>query len=505
MPSWVLLVPKGWWVALIFATSMAGALRWVTVPRFPTPFSPAVSPTDKTIPGREWLFAPVAPETWETAAWDAPVTSLEPRTSSGGIFRVDPYTAYASWEETGLYPDAVVIGDVVGDARPDIVMTTVGPFTGLVDFMLLVFEQKPDGSLRAPIMASYFDQTALTGLDLVDLDSDGRAEIIVGHGSGLTVFKRQGAGFVATKIEADREATNLAILDVDHDGHPDVFAQSGQSGANIYFSNGSGGFDEIVPFSTAVFGIDSLEVRDFTGDGLDDVILTNGQGFSKVWVHAGDLDSGLRPAKVFDFKSLLRYPPKGMVVADFNNDGRLDIALSDSGDTVNQQPGIQIVYQNAAGELVNPVKLMTAHPAGKIVAADLDGNGLMDIAALYNSWNTLAYFLQQPGGFQPAVTLSTTTMPGFNAFYRDTSMAAGDVNSDGCADIVVADPNSGLLVFPGRNCQPRRAPPIVYCRTQAPVAGDMSRVGSKINILQSADGDGYRGRTVPRGVPVRPR
>jgi hypothetical protein len=379
---------------------------------------------------------------------------LESAQQLAATFTVDPAVHY--YPPDGANAERVVVGHVIGDSRPDIVVTTMGLAGWSAD--VLIYEQKPDGTLARPVtLMTVVDGTATrTGLELIDLDYDGRNEIVVGHDKGLVVLRYNGTSFTRTPIESALELQYLSALDADGDGNTDIFAQRAQEGAEIHFGDGTGGFNRKAPMATSVSGYNTVEVRDFTGDGYQDLILTNGQGWSKVWVYPNNPGSGLKPAKVFDFSALLHYPPQGLAVADFNGDRKPDLALSDSGDQTNANTGVRIVYQDANGALVGPRLLPTWTAPGAIAAGDLDGNGLADVVTLYSSFNTMAYMLQQPTGFQAAVTLPTQPPTyTYNSFYEDNSLVVADVNSDRCLDIVVADMNYGMLVFAGRNCKPR--------------------------------------------------
>src|SRR5919197_2639401 len=95
----------------------------------------------------------------------------------------------------GSWPDAVAIGDVTGDGRNDVVMTTHFYFDDAHDYRLWVFAQAPDGTLSPPVPYP----TAATynnGPDSVavgDLTGDGRADVVLGlAGLGVQVFPQLG-------------------------------------------------------------------------------------------------------------------------------------------------------------------------------------------------------------------------------------------------------------------------------------------------------------------------
>ena len=64
--------------------------------------------------------------------------------AAAGMFA--PYQAYP----VGSWPEAVAIGDVTGDGRADVVMTTSYYFDPANDFRLFVFAQAADRTLEPP-------------------------------------------------------------------------------------------------------------------------------------------------------------------------------------------------------------------------------------------------------------------------------------------------------------------------------------------------------------------
>ena len=65
--------------------------------------------------------------------------------SASGVF------APVQWYPVGSNPAAVAIGDVTGDGRNDVVMTTSYYFDPANDFRLWVFAQRADGHLASPV------------------------------------------------------------------------------------------------------------------------------------------------------------------------------------------------------------------------------------------------------------------------------------------------------------------------------------------------------------------
>jgi hypothetical protein len=383
-------------------------------------------------------------------ALPAAVAAFDSTTPAG--FRVDPFRAYPVG---GGIVGTVALGDVNGDRRLDAVVTTEladypGPET------VHVFLQNANGTLAAPRSIPYSDLASWAGVTNADLDRDGVSEIIVGHAfgydAGITVLRWQGGTFATREFLGTIDAIDVVAADLDGDGYQDIFAQSWADGAEIYYGDGSGGVSRITKIASAAFGYNSLSTGDFTGDGLIDVAVTNGQGYPKVWIF---------PAKkvttplVYDVSAQLRYPPGGLSISDLDTDGDLDMVLATSGMEGYIPYGIQLYERGAGNSLAPGALLKTGREDPEAIAVgDLDGNGLPDIVTMHASWNEMGYFLQQPGGFDPEMEMTTTSTPWFNSHYRNDALALGDLDGNGCSDIAIADAaTESLVVFYVRNCR----------------------------------------------------
>ena len=355
-------------------------------------------------------------------------------------------------------PEQVIVSDVTGDGRNDIVMTA----TTFSEIVLRIHPQNEDGTLSIPLEYRFPIYSARGGsLEVVDLDNDGLPEIVMGTESSIVVLKRSGQAFTSQSRAAPIRLLSLGAIDLDGDGHRDVFAQSWGEGAELYFSDGRGGFRGSMPLSTPLAGYNTLEISDFTGDGTPDVVMTNGQGRSRVFIYPGSPLGGLLDKIEIDLPSSQSWPAYGVTVADMNRDGRADLVVSDQGNALSPSRGVHVLYRGADNTFVREEFLQfpgTYQRPGAVQVADLDGNGYPDIVTMMNSYDQMAYILQGPSGFaQPVYHWTEDNGLWTNNFYFDNSFAIGDVNSDGCPDVVLAEASSSLRVFYGRNClQPAR-------------------------------------------------
>ncbi|MEY2409993.1 MAG: hypothetical protein QOF48_2663 [Verrucomicrobiota bacterium] len=128
--------------------------------------------------------------------------------------------------------------------------------------------------------------------------------------------------------------------------------------------------------------------------------------------------------------------PKGIATADFNADGRPDMAIANTDGSVT-------VYIGAAlGRFNAPVHLHTgAQELRGIVAADLTGDGRPDIAVASPYSGEVFLFVNQGGTFGAPLIL-----PAWNGA---RNLAAGDFDGDGKPDLVLAGTTNGLRQMRG--------------------------------------------------------
>jgi hypothetical protein len=120
--------------------------------------------------------------------------------------------------------------------------------------------------------------------------------------------------------------------------------------------------------------------------------------------------------------------PHGVVSADFNNDGRADLAVA-----ANSSPSasVDVLLGNGDGTFRPPIVSGPGSSLGSLAVGDFNGDGNMDLAAV-DSWygGSVSLLLGNGNG---TFTLSTRVSPGSNA----ASVAVGDFNGDGRLDLGV--------------------------------------------------------------------
>jgi hypothetical protein len=126
--------------------------------------------------------------------------------------------------------------------------------------------------------------------------------------------------------------------------------------------------------------------------------------------------------------------PNSVVLGDFNHDGMLDAAVTDSA-----SGRVDVLLGNGNGTFKSPVAYGTGAPADTTIAdyylaaGDFNGDGNLDIVSANRGNNTVSVLLGKGDGtFQSAVTYVVGGR-------GPQSVAVGDFNHDGKLDIVVAN------------------------------------------------------------------
>src|SRR6266704_179312 len=172
-------------------------------------------------------------------------------------------------------------------------------------------------------------------------------------------------------------------------------------------------------------GPSGIAVGDFNGDGKLDLAVVN-FGDWNIYVLLGNGDGTFQAARSVYFASgggLLRY----VVTADFNGDGKLDLAVSNYGDN-----SFSVLLGNGDGTFQPPRTLpIGTHPA-LVAVGDFNGDGKPDLAISSVGDNTVSVLLGNGDG---TFLAPQVTPVGLNPWY----FAVGDFNGDGKLDLAVAD------------------------------------------------------------------
>jgi len=228
-------------------------------------------------------------------------------------------------------------------------------------------------------------------------------------------------------------ASQVAIADLNGDGHPDLV--SADYGVNIFLQDPANPGSFLAPTSLSSGGASWVAVGDLNNDGLPDLVVTDATGV-KVYFHSatGTSATFMNPVTVFTQTPNQAFVAANFVaIADVDGDNLNDLVITDPGPYGPTPPTVNVLLQNPAsvGTFLAPgsYSLPNGHRAQSIVVADLNGDDLPDVIVGDDSGvNVLLQNAVSPGTFAAASYYPTP-----NGSFQ---VAVADVNDDGRPDIV---------------------------------------------------------------------
>ena len=272
-----------------------------------------------------------------------------------------------------------------------------------------------------------------------DLNGDGNPDLISVNSDGLhasvTVFlgKDDGTYQPGVNLPLPGASAAWAVLDdLNGDGKLDLLVSSDTPtfGFSIFLGKGDGTFNPPQTFAPSIPALSSgvaFITADVNGDTHKDIVTAQGQ----VFLGSGDgvtFTQVPQPAFPPIVSGTSGFVPS-LVAADFNHDGKLDLATDDGS-------RIRISLGNGDGTFVAGASYATTSDWGFLIATDLDGDGNIDLWSGYGGKGfyapdddgLIAYALMGNGDgtFQGA--------PALPIAFTGTNLA--DLNGDGRPDLV---------------------------------------------------------------------
>ena len=314
-------------------------------------------------------------------------------------------------------PSKVVIGDVDGDGKLDIIVASYYNST-----ISILRNTSTPGSLSfAPALILGLGISTQNPLDLAigDLNGDGRLDIAVpGFGEAISIFQNESTpGVLAfapvTEIPVPGYLSGIAIGDIDGDGKADLVIPSEDYDAvtvwrNIYTGGAirASSFDAPVYFPTGLAPI-FVCIADFDGDGKPDLAVQNGDaGTTSVLRNtssAGSITSSSFAPQVTIPTLCPSGSGKEIEVGDLDGDGRPDLVIADEGLSIfrNSATSGSITLGSFTKQVI--VNAVDDYYGAELAIGDLDGDGKPDIA-VGGASGSLTLFRNDPLGPAPVIT-----------------------------------------------------------------------------------------------------
>jgi hypothetical protein len=354
-----------------------------------------------------------------------------------------PYAAYS----VGSSPEAVAIGDVTGDGRNDVVMTTGYYSDPANDYRLFIFAQTGAGLSATPV--SYATAATYTHLPqsiaIGDVTGDGRADVVIGlSGLGIEIFPQTSSGTLgAPRLIATADSDQIKLGYLNGDKARDIVGIGwGTNTVSVFLNDGAGNMNGPTVYDALHGGYDVLRVGDVSGDGRDDIVVMSGQLYAdpNISVLVQQATGGFAPAVTYSVGG--QTLTTDIAIGDVTGDGRNDLVVAYGGNQPNSFVGV--LGQTGAGTLAPVTSYASLDCPQSIVVADVDGDGRQDVVVLHGGWNAAGVYRAKTDGTLGAEELYAIP---YATSYQPDGLAVGDVNGDGLPDLAIADYNHGLVVL----------------------------------------------------------
>lgn len=233
-----------------------------------------------------------------------------------------------------------------------------------------------------PTITASDPNPAVFGVATADLNGDGNADMVVATGTGantgrLSVFlgKADGSFTVGQTLSVPMPSggstagpvIGFTIDDVNGDGKQDLIAitnaPSTDSGILVFLGNGDGTFASGGLAGPVGAAGQTAVTADFNGDGKKDIATSWGQ------ILLGHGDGTFQLAA-----QSLPEKQRGLAAADFNQDGKIDLVFSNSTDST-----IDVYYGSGDGTFTYSAAYPAIEGLQSVQSVDMDGDGYPDI------------------------------------------------------------------------------------------------------------------------------
>jgi beta-lactam-binding protein with PASTA domain len=327
-------------------------------------------------------------------------------------------------------PQSIVVGDFNGDGIPDIAAGSNGYVSILIGNGNGTF--KAANNLAALsnnqlMAAAAFETGKPTGILTVSNSASptDNTQLILSDGSGGEIVE------VPFSLPCG-SASAVLTADFNGDGKPDFVAAcqvSGNSVLAIFLGNGNGTFGAptIIPTGDTILAIGAGNIR---GNGKTDIavvgVLSGTSSMQTITVYENDGSGNFTGGPSVTSTGV---SPTSMVVADFNGDGKSDLALANSGGN-----NVTILLGDGKGSFTQAASPQTGSSPSSIAVGDFNGDGIPDLAVANSGDNTVTILQGNGDGtFTAAATPPTGNAP--------SALAVGAFITGGKPGVAVA--NSG--------------------------------------------------------------
>ena len=410
----------------------------------------------------------------------------------------DPFERVETDFFTDISPVAISWGDYDNDGWPDLAVAYRGGYVKL-------YRNDHGHFTDVSLAAGFTDRAWPVALSWGDFDGDGFLDLYVGYAYGAGIpnrlYHNDGHGHfvdVAAKMGVDDwgETRQVSFIDFNNDGRLDLFVAFRDKQNRLYRNDGDH-FTEVAQQMglTGAHSTVGAVWFDYNEDGRLDLFEANQSGaLNRVYRNDGDRFTDV--AKQLGMDGAGRSPEMGSVgiaVADYNNDGRLDLYFANYGPS-------WLMRNDGGGKFTDVAPDLGVAVGEHLVSAgwgDYDNDGRPD---LYTDGYLVGHEHIPDFLFHNEGSHFTDVTPGYMLKHdADHAVVWADFNLDGAIDLALADHEGEGVLNLYRNRLPaeraRRSISVLVLDAK----GHYTRAGSEVRVYKAGTREVLGARLVDTG------
>jgi Flp pilus assembly secretin CpaC len=354
--------------------------------------------------------------------------------TTGSTQAVSPNVLPRTDIAVGKFPIALAAVDLNNDGQLDLAVLNLN------DSSISILLNQGNGNFApatgSPIVPGT-NQTNGIAIATADLDRNGTVDLLVANQSSnnVTLLLGKGDGTFApagvSPIATGNQPSAIVVADFNGDNNLDfAVANFADNTVSVFLGDGNGGFTQ-APGSPIALGGNArgpiaMVFADFNNDGKNDLAVVD-RTTNQVSILLGNGDGTFAEAPGSPIA--VGKAPVALALGDLNGDGRPDLAVVNAADN-----SVTILLNNGDATFSQPggSPLATGGTPSGVAIASFRANGVNDIVVAENADNTISVFLGLGAGlFTPRFALRTLGGP--------SALAAADFNGDGFVDVAVTE------------------------------------------------------------------